>query len=346
MKYFKKFMLVFVVLAMVVSLVACGGNDTTTTQGAKEETTEATPDESQDESKDQLIVGVSMQGNQSGFIQYITSGIWEHESQNSDEVKVEVMFADDDASQQLSQIETFISKKVDAIIINPVDRVQGATAVDLAKEAGIPIITVNTMTDSENNTAHVGSDDVQSGIMQMERAIEVIGDNGKVAYIDAVLGHSAQVGRSQGYAEVLGRYPNVELVVNDTGNWSGDESMQLVENWIQAGLEMNAILCMADVQLIGVITAVESAGKLGEIKLMGMDCDPVVMDAIKAGTVDSSIWQDGVKQGEEALRVAIAAAKGEEVEDLFIPYEICHGDNIEEYLEKAEGRNALARKYF
>lgn len=296
--------------------------------------------------EEQIYIGVTMQGNQSGFIQYITAGIQEWQANNAPDVKLEVVFADDDANKQLSQVETFISKKVNAIIINPVDKVQSAAAVDAAHEKGIPVITVNTTSGSEHVTAHVGSDDVESGRLQMQRLIDVCGEKAKVVYIDAVLGHSAQVGRSQGYGEILAKNPGVTLVAHDTGNWSGEESMRLVENWIQGGKEFDAIACMADCQLIGVITAVENAGLLKKVKLSGMDCDPVIMEAIKNGTVDSSIWQDGVGQGENAIRIAIDAAQGKPVEDFYLPFEVCTGDNIDEYLDKAKDRDALAKKYF
>jgi len=51
-----------------------------------------------------IYIGVSMQGNQSGFIQYITSGIWEYQKNSAPDVKLEVVFADDDAAKQLSQV--------------------------------------------------------------------------------------------------------------------------------------------------------------------------------------------------------------------------------------------------
>lgn len=293
-----------------------------------------------------LVIGISMQGNQSGFVQYITSGMWEYQKNNAPDVELQVVFADDDAAKQLSQVESFVSTGVDAIILNPVDKVQGAAAVDLAYEAGIPVITVNTITDSKNNAAHVGSDDVESGRLQMQRIIDVVGPDAKVAYVDAVLGHSAQVGRAQGYSEILAKNSGVELVVHDTGNWSPEESMRLVENWLQSGKKIDAILCMADCQLTGVITAVENAGMTGKIKLAGMDCDPVIMEAIAAGTVDNSIWQDGVGQGENAVRLAIEAAKGNEVSDFMLPYEVCNAENLDHYLELAEARNALAKSYF
>jgi len=231
--------------------------------------------------------------------------------------------------------------------LNPVDKVQSAAAVDIAAKAGIPIITLNTKSDSKNVTAHVGSDDVEAGKMQMEQLLKVAPQNPKVAYVDAVLGHSAQVFRSQGYNEVLAQHPDAKLVVHDTADWSGEKALSLVENWLQTypnGIDV--IATEADVILSGVITAIENAGLAGKILIAGMDCDMPVLEKIKSGVVDNSIWQDGVGQGENALRLAIEAAKGNQVSDFMIPYELCTKENVDHYIELAKARNDLASKYF
>lgn len=326
--------LLFLLLALcLVFATACNG-----------ETDPGTEEGSDD---GQIVIAACMQGNQSGFIRYITSGMYEYHSANAPDVQLEVVFADDDATKQQGQVENFVAQGVDAIILNPVDKVQSAAAVDFAAEAGIPIITVNTTSDSSNVTAHVGSDDIEAGVLQMERLLSVAPDNPRVAYINAVLGHSAQVAREIGYKQVLDENPDATLVVQNTADWSGDKALQLVENWIQNypdGIDL--IAAQADCILIGVITAVEDAGLGGKILLGGMDCDMPVMEKIKEGVVDNSIWQDGLGQGENALRLAIDAANGEEISDYMIPFEVCTPDNVDHYIEMAKARDEISNKYF
>ena len=80
--------------------------------------------------------------------------------------------------------------------MQPVDKTQGAAAVDLAADAGIPLITLNTITDSTNNVAHVGCDDVESGELQMQRIIDVCGsDGGKIPAGGDCEGYLLQCGR-------------------------------------------------------------------------------------------------------------------------------------------------------
>lgn len=329
-----KFLVLLLVLSMIIAATACSGDVETGSEEGLEEAEE-------------LVIAACMQGNQSGFIRYITSGMYEYQKDHAPDIRLEVVFADDDPAKQQGQIENFVSQGVDAIILNPVDKVQSAAGVDFAAEAGIPVITVNTTSDSPNVTAHVGSDDIEAGRLQMERLLSVAPENPRVAYINAVLGHSAQVFREIGYKQVLDEHPEATLVVQNTADWSGDKALQLVENWIQTYPDgIDVIAAQADCILVGAITAVEDAGLAGKILLGGMDCDMPVMEKIKEGVVDNSIWQDGLGQGAHALRLAIEAAQGNEVSDYMIPYEVCTPENVDMYIEMAKERDQISNKYF
>jgi len=241
---------------------------------------------------DKIVIAACMQGNQSGFVRYMVSGMYEYQKASAPDIEFKVVYADDDPAKQQSQVEQFVSEGVNAIILNPVDKVQSA-----------------------------------------------------------VIGHSAQVLREQAYKQVLAKHPEAVLVVQNTADWSGEKALVLVENWIQTyrkgddpGIDL--IATHADCILVGAITAVENAGLAGKILLGGMDCDMPVMEKIRSGVVDNSIWQDGLGQGEWALRLAIDAAQGKSISDHIIPYEVCTKDNVDSYIQQAQARNALSAKYF
>jgi len=304
----------------------------------------------QGQKSDKIVIAACMQGNQSGFVRYMVSGMLEYQKAHAPDIVLKIVYADDDPAKQQSQVEQFVSEGVNAIILNPVDKVQSVAAVDFAAAHKIPLITINTISDSKNVTAHVGSDDIESGTLQMERLLKVAPPNPRVAYINAVIGHSAQVLREQAYKQVLAQHPH-RFIVQNTADWSGEKALVLVENWIQTyrrgddpGIDLIAV--HADCILVGAITAVENAGLAGKILLGGMDCDMPVMEKIKAGVVDNSIWQDGLGQGEWSLRLAIDAANGKTISDHIIPFEVCTKDNVDSYIKQAEARNALAAKYF
>lgn len=332
--FIKQVLIVLMVLGMALPMVFAAG---------------------QKESSDLPLIYVAMQGSQSMFPRYQVAAMYRYMETAKPNVRIRVVFADDDASNQLRQVETAIAEGAKAIVLNPVDKVQSGVAVDYAYDAGIPVITLSQSTNSENETAFVGSDDVESGVLQMKQLYKSAKERGleqpRFAYINAVLGHSAQVLREQAYVQELEKNSDIQLIVKNTADWSGEKALQLVENWIQLyrrgndpGIDM--IAAHADCILVGAISAVENAGLAGKILLSGIDADMPVLEKIKEGVVDNTIWQDAVIQGETALKVAIDAVMGKEVTTVLIPFQTVTKDNVDEYIQKANDRNSLAAKYF
>jgi ABC-type sugar transport system substrate-binding protein len=204
MKKARKVLMVLLALCVVAATVQAGGQK----QGAKE---------------GEILIYACMQGKQSGFVRYQVAAMNQYmENQKPANVRLVVVYADDDAANQQRNVETAVSEGAKAIILNPGDKVQSAAAVDYAHSKGIPVITLSQTSDSKNVSAFVGSDDVEAGRLQMQRLFKVGPQNPRVAYINAVLGHSAQVLREQAYKEELAKNPSAKLVVQNTADWSGD----------------------------------------------------------------------------------------------------------------------------
>lgn len=299
---------------------------------------------------DQIVIGVAMQ-DVAGMPRYMVTGMREYLKTNAPNVRITVVTAENDASKQQEQVQMFVTQGVNAIILNPVDMKMSVAAVDIAARANIPVITLNTVSDNKSVKAHVGSDDREAGRLQMERLIQAAKEKGlatpRMAYVNAALGHSAQILREEAYKEALGKHPEVQLVVEGTANWYADQAQVLVENWLQKyPNEIDAIAAQSDYMLQGVVTAVKNAGLAGKILLGGMDCEIPIMEYIQQGVVDDSIWQDFIGQGEWALRLAIDAAQGKPVSDHIIPYEVCTRANVDSYIQQLKNNDALMKQYY
>ena len=171
-----------------------------------------------DKAGDQIVIGVAMQ-DVIGMTRYMVTGMREYLKANSPNVKITVVTAENDASKQQEQVQMFVTQGVNAIVLNPVDMKMSVAAVDIAAKANIPVITLNTVSENKSVKAHVGSDDREAGRLQMERLIQACKEKGlanpRMAYVNAALGHSAQVLREEAYKEVLGKHPEVKLVVEE-----------------------------------------------------------------------------------------------------------------------------------
>lgn len=174
-----------------------------------------------------------------------------------------------DVSKQISQVESAINQGYAGILIEPASVDGIKPAAEAAKKAGIPLITVNQrITDQELASAYVGANPVEGGELEMRTAAEAIGGKGKVAFLLGPLGSDAQIGRTQGYYNVLKEYPGIEVAYEQSANWRTDEALKLVENWLQTGVELKAIVANNDGMALGALKAVEDAKCLIKLKSM------------------------------------------------------------------------------
>jgi ABC-type sugar transport system substrate-binding protein len=334
----KKTFLVLLALVLVGGMVFAGGAQQASGGGTPAAQTK--------------LIYVLMQGSTSNFPRWQTASMKNYmDTVKPAGIEVRIVFADDDITKQMTQMDTALSEKADVIILNPIDKVQDATLVDKAHAAGVPVVTLSQETNSKNETAFVGSDDFESGTLQLERLYKVCGPGMRLAWINAAPGHSARILREQAYKAFVEKHPDIVVVATDQApNWLADEALKVTEVWLQkfTGADsIQAIAAHADCILTGTVTAVEQAGLAGKIQLSGIDCDRNILEKIKQGVVDDSVWQDALVQGETALKTAIDLANGKTVDKrILVPFQTVTKDNVDEYMKKADERDALAKKYF
>ena len=85
------------------------------------------------------------------------------------------------------------------------------------------------------------------------------------------MGSDGQVGRSEGFDQVLADYPDVTVAFQDTAEWQTEPALTIVENWLNAGKEISAVVAQNDSMAVGAAKAIADAQKTGEIKVYGID---------------------------------------------------------------------------
>jgi len=266
-----------------------------------------------------------------------TADAKETESAKAEELGAELVVYDGDydPATQISQVETMISDGVDGIILNPQDADACSPCVDKAVEANIPIVGVNTRVNNDKLTSYVGSIDVTAGEMEMQKIADLIGGQGKIVIIEGPMGQSAQIERRQGIQNILDKYENIEVLAEKTANWSRSEGMTVMENWLQAFEDIDAVVAENDEMALGAREAIKASGK--EIPAIGVDGITDALKAVEKGDLLASIFQDGAGQGSKAVEVVIQAIKGESVEkDYWIDFEEVNKDNVAEFKERAQ----------
>lgn len=262
--------------------------------------------------QEKLKIGAAPYGLNAEFMQIWSAALEEHPAVKSGEVELTVFDGRYDALVQQEQFNTMITQQFNAIIFVPIDIEAGATAVQAAHDAGIPVIGSNTRVNSDLLTAYVGSDDTVSGYMEAKTVLEKIGCKGNVVIIEGPIGQSAQISRLEGNKKALAECPDVKVLEQQTANWSRAEAQTLMENWLTAHKgQINGVIGQNDEMALGAIEAIKSAGlNVNDFAIAGIDGVTDALTAVKEGTM-TSILQDARAQAQGALDLAIfQATKG------------------------------------
>jgi inositol transport system substrate-binding protein len=284
--------------------------------------------------KKEIVIGVSMLSLQSEFVVNVKDAMEARAKETN--VKLIITDAQLTAEKQVQQVETFISQKVDAIILNPCEVEASSPAVDKAKAAGIPIVNVNSETKSTPN-AFVGSRDEEAGEIAMEQLAKLINYSGNVVIMDGNMGQAAQIKRSVGAMNVVAKYPNLKIIAEQTAQWDRAKAMTLMENWIQSyGSKINAVFAQNDEMGMGALQALEQVKLKSKVVLVSVDAIADALQAVKAGRLNATVYQDAKGQGAGAIDIALKLIKKEPIgkKETFIPFKLVTIENVNDFLKK------------
>lgn len=315
-----------ILMIAALSLCSCAAEEKPDPQGTVPTVTDAA-----NRAKMQFAFCVSHQQND--FIRGATLTI--QASAEKAGVQMTVLDGNQNAEKQAGQVENLITQGIDGILIEPISREGLAPAIAACKEAGIPVITFNQrVANQEAATSFVGVDMVQGGVMEMEEAAARLNGRGNIVILHGPMGGDAQVGRDQGYRSVLARYPEIRVVAEQSANWVRGDSYSIMENWIQSGKAIDAVVSQNDDMALGALKAVEEAKLGAKIRVFGLDATPDGLRAIQAGRLACTISQNADRQGAIAVNALIDAALGKEVSpEYIIDHVLITQENVDQYLK-------------
>ena len=290
-------------------------------------------------------IGVSMALFDDNFLTVLRNGI-EAQAKGMD-AEVQIEDAGNDVAKQLDQIKNFAASGVQAIIVNPVDTSATQAMSDAAAAAGIPLVYVNrqpiNIDTLPDNQAFVASNEVDSGTLETIEVCRLLKEAGKMeANVYVMMGelsNQAAVQRTKDIHDVMGDgrcAVKLNIVDEQTANWSRDQAQSLMTNWISAGKPYDAVIANNDEMAIGAIQAMKAGGV--DMKTMivgGVDATQDALAAMQAGDLDATVFQNAAGQGQGALDAAVKLAAGEAVDQkVYIAFELVTPANVADYAKK------------
>ena len=330
----KKALSLLTVLVMVICVTACGNKNTIQTSSTAGSSNQSGTETAATSDGESYRIAMIHQDLSTEFETYFNTVL----VARCKELGVELIYFDGQGKTdvQLNQCENAIEQKVDLLMFTPQDKSGCAPIVDKCNAAGIPVMCVITDTDNvDDATASVGSNHIESGVIEMEYMADLMGGKGNICIIQGPYGHSAQLARQEGILQVLEGYPDIQVLYENTANWDRTQAMNLTENWLQKDADnIDAIVCHSDDMGMGALQAIQGAGLQDEIKVIGVDGIIDALNSVKAGEMSATVFQDVFGIGENAVDVALKILRGEPYEKTtYVPFKLVLQDNVDEYLK-------------
>lgn len=258
------------------------------------------------EKKDKYRIALAVYGTKGEYVQMWLNAMAEHPAVTSGLAETTVFDGEYSHIRQDDQFNTIIAQKFDAAIFIPIDSTAGGATVKKSVEAGIPVVGSNGPVTSDLIVSYVGSDDVQGGYIVAKAIIDKIGGKGNVVMLEGPVGQTGPMQRGEGMMKALAEHPDVKLVETKTANWSRNEAMDLMQNWLVAHRgEIDGIFGQNDEMALGAIASVKSAGIEPLLPAGGVDGISDAIRAVSRGEMVLSVRQDAFTQSQGAMDIAL-----------------------------------------
>lgn len=254
-----------------------------------------------------IKVGASLSTQSNPFFVSVKKGINDLAKKN--DTKVQISDAQNDTAKQNNDIEDLITKKVDILIINPVDSSAITPAVKDANDAGIPVITVDRSSDGGKVLSLVASNSTKGGQMAAKFLIDKLGENAKIAELQGIPGASATRERGKGFDNYS--KGKLDIVAKQTAGFDRAKGLSTTENILQGNPDIVGIFSQNDEMALGAVQAVKAANK--EVTIVGFDGEKDGIKAVKSGKMAATVAQQPEEMGRLSLQAAYDYFNGKKV---------------------------------
>lgn len=295
------------------------------TTAAPAEDTTAAP-EAEAASGDLIVVGYAQVGAESDWR---TANTESFKSTFTEENGYKLIF--DDAQQkqenQIKAIRSFIQQDVDYIVVAPVVETGWEAVLQEAQEAGIPVILSDRMMDVDENLYEcwVGGNFIKEGETAGNWLADYLKAQGKdseeinIVTLQGTIGASAQVGRTEGFGNILKEHDNWKMLDMQTGEFTQAKGQEVMESFLKSYDDIDVVVAENDNMAFGAIDAIKAAGKTcgpdGDIIIFSFDAVKAAFDAMIAGDLNAA-FECNPLHGPRVDEIIKKLEKGETVEKI------------------------------
>lgn len=310
----------FLLALFVIGLVACGEESSGDSEGGG------------DSGDSDLTIGISLPSATHGWMGALIDNA---ESQAKEIQEAEginyIMTNAADPNSQANDVDDLISQDVDVIVMLPIESAALSPVGQKVKDAGIPLVIVDRELENDAATVVVKGDNEGIGVNAGEYFIDKLGGKGKIVEITGPPS-SVTEQRGAGFKEAIEGTDGMEIIASQSGDFSTETSLEVMQNILQAQPEIDAVFTQDDGMALGVVQAIKEAGREDIQFVTGAGGAKEVFESIRDDGLISATFLYSPTMVREGVKIAAELAKGEEPEETMVIMEATEiiKDNVEE----------------
>lgn len=310
---------------------------------------------------DTLRLGVALYSQDDTFIASVTQDlermVQEAEVAQGRKINISVVDGANNQTTQMEQVDRFLDRGYDILLVNIVDRTAAAVLIDKAEAAGVPVIFFNRQPVAEDidyreRVYYVGARAEESGALQGQLVLGAWRGEGLDRNGDGVLqyvmlegepGHQDSLLRTEWSVKILtDAGVAVEKLDGDAANWNRGQAAAKMAQWLdEFGEGIEVVFSNNDDMALGAIDAIRSWGGPG-LLVVGVDGTAPALEAVASGELYGTILNNGKGIARAMLDLALALADGRDPAQavdlenghyVWLPYQTIDAGNLEQFLE-------------
>lgn len=224
---------------------------------------------------------------------------------------------EDDREQQIQVIENFIGRRVDGIVLAPLDNKSLVAPVETAVRGKIPVVIVDSALNTNAFTSFVSTDNREGGRIAARNLGRLLGGKGNVIMLRYDVGSASTEEREGGFLEAMQKeFPGIRLLSTDQhAGATRDTAKRTAENLLNRyGPQINGIFACNESSTAGMLLALRDAGLAGgRVKFVGFDSGETLNAGLLAGDIQGLVVQNPFNMGYLGVKTVVAALRGESV---------------------------------
>jgi ribose transport system substrate-binding protein len=216
-----------------------------------------------------------------------------------------------DANAQLQLVEDAITKKMDVILLAPLNRDALVPGVEKAKAAGIKVVIIDSAIGTANYDAFLSTDNGAAARLAADELAKLINQQGKIAIVNAQAGSGTTMIRENDFKDQMQKkYPNVSIVGVQYSDGDKTKALNIATDFMTANPDLAGFYAANEGSTVGTGNAIEQARKTGTVKFVGFDWSADTKALIEKGVLQATMVQNPYQMGYLGVQAAVDLATG------------------------------------